>query len=444
MPSSAGALVRVLVHGDSRADAAWLEDLRQGLPDAATLVLCGAQAESGRARRCAVRTSLLPTVRPRCWRRPRGVPGDHLALVRSGTALPPHWLRACAALALDDALVASPLDNTAPGASPLPTGAHSTLAAGPSTASSAPTARAACGFRRDLAAAVAVARRAWHRWTSPNCRAPRVPARWAVARAAARPSVWPIRLARTARSGGARSGQRRAATVAAGHRAPPSVTRCTLPAERTPVTVWTAARSCCMYCTAGGAGPNASCATWPRPTAPTATSCCWRAVHFPAPLWRSAGTARWQPHRARPALAAVARHRRPIPRRCRLRRGAGPVRADFAPAAVLVSSSSATAWTCCAPVCRRSWWPTTATPVATAAPRLRRSRPGLRRRATRRRPARRRRRLRVRRTRPAPLADPARRPWRRCARHRRIWWLQPQRPGQCAAPGPGMARCRNG
>ena len=129
MPSSAGALVRVLVHGDSRADAAWLEDLRQGLPDAATLVLCGAQAEGpGAALRRPDFAADSPAALLAAAR--AAYPGDHLALVRSGTALPPHWLaRLRAALALDDALVASPLDNTAPERSPLPTGAHSTLAA---------------------------------------------------------------------------------------------------------------------------------------------------------------------------------------------------------------------------------------------------------------------------------------------------------------------------
>jgi GT2 family glycosyltransferase len=60
----------------------------------------------------------------------KAFPGDDLILLRAGTALPLHWYaRLIAALALDDVLVASPLDNLDPARAPLPAGISSDSAA---------------------------------------------------------------------------------------------------------------------------------------------------------------------------------------------------------------------------------------------------------------------------------------------------------------------------
>jgi len=115
---------RLCVFGAQAADAGWLARVRAEATDA-ELALFGASAERKDAERAPTRindddsSSVLHAAAAT-------YPGEDLILLRANTALPPHWYpRLANALAAEDVLAASPLDNTDAARSPLATGTRS-------------------------------------------------------------------------------------------------------------------------------------------------------------------------------------------------------------------------------------------------------------------------------------------------------------------------------
>ncbi|HEX7916518.1 hypothetical protein, partial [Rudaea sp.] len=101
--------LRLCVFGTQAADADWLARVRAEAAGA-DVTLDDASNDANAALRAAARA----------W------PGDDLILLYANTSLPPHWFaRLTHALAADDVLVASPLDNLDAARSPLATGGRS-------------------------------------------------------------------------------------------------------------------------------------------------------------------------------------------------------------------------------------------------------------------------------------------------------------------------------
>ncbi|MBN8886381.1 MAG: glycosyltransferase [Rudaea sp.] len=109
---------RLCVFGAQAAEAGWLARVRAEATNC-DLALFGASADSGDAfaRIEGDDAAAVLHAAAEAW------PGDEVILLRANTTLPPYWYsRLMRALAADDTLVASPLDNTDPARSPLITG----------------------------------------------------------------------------------------------------------------------------------------------------------------------------------------------------------------------------------------------------------------------------------------------------------------------------------
>jgi GT2 family glycosyltransferase/glycosyltransferase involved in cell wall biosynthesis len=104
-PANTSPRLRLCIFGAQSADSGWLASARADAADATCLQLDDDDAAA--ALHNAAQT----------------YPGDDLILLRANTTLPPYWLaRLTAALAMDDVLVASPLDNVGIARAPLATG----------------------------------------------------------------------------------------------------------------------------------------------------------------------------------------------------------------------------------------------------------------------------------------------------------------------------------
>ena len=130
VPLPASAVVRLLIHGDDAPGRDWLNEVLRSIPQGTATTLCGRTAAGDNGSVAAhwaelganTSQALLAAARER-------FPGEHIALLRAGTSVPPFWLqRLLGALGGNDTLVVMPLDNVEESRSPLATGARCELA----------------------------------------------------------------------------------------------------------------------------------------------------------------------------------------------------------------------------------------------------------------------------------------------------------------------------